>query len=57
MFRMIGLLGRALAVSPWALNYNSDGTALLTSIIVGALVVSASGYEVVVTQHSSRSAA
>lgn len=42
MFFITGLLGVALAVAPWILNYSNDSTAMWTSVIVGGLVALAS---------------
>jgi hypothetical protein len=45
-----GLAGAVAIVAPFVLGFTALTAALWTSIIIGALVVIVSGYEVVVTQ-------
>lgn len=45
-----GLAGAAAIAAPFVLGFTALTAALWTSIIVGALVVIASGYEVIFTQ-------
>lgn len=39
MYVITGLLGAALTLAPWVLNYSGDNAAMWTSVIVGGLVV------------------
>ncbi|MGE5042346.1 MAG: SPW repeat protein [Candidatus Levyibacteriota bacterium] len=42
MYWITGILGLALAVAPWVLNYTGNGVALWSSVILGGLTVIAS---------------
>jgi hypothetical protein len=45
MFWITGLLGLALGVAPWVLNYSNNTTAMWTSVIIGAAIVVVSAYK------------
>jgi hypothetical protein len=45
MYWFTGLLGIALGVAPWILNYSGNNAAMWTSVILGGLIVLASAYK------------
>lgn len=45
MYRITALLGVALGLAPFVLNYDQTPTALWTSLAIGAVLLVASGFE------------
>ncbi len=47
MYWLTSILGLALILAPFALGYNTNPTAMWSSIILGAIVALASGYKAI----------
>lgn len=45
MYWIIGLLGLALLIAPFALDYTTDTVAMWTNIIIGVITLLAAGFE------------